>query len=336
MSDTNLDWLFYSGLDTEGVNREIAADQQRRDNKKPARTGDDDGDDDGDGGGGGGGDFVPFNEDAFARIMEFVNRLGMTGLEGKLRDIVTRGVEDIGAALFELRETPEYKQRFTANARRVAKGLPALAPDTYVQLEQQYRDLMRANGMPTGFYDSQSDFEKFLENDVSPAELQARIQDGYRAVAEADPQVRTQMQRLYGVSEGGLAAYFLDPERATPLIQRQAQAARIAARAQEQAGFTISAQTAEQVAERNITPEQAEQDFRTAGALAGLYQEMGGEEMLTEQQKVGAALGYDVQAEQALLRRQRQRVAQFQGGGQFTATTGATSYSRETGLGTAQ
>jgi hypothetical protein len=40
MSDTNLDWLFYSGLDTEGVNREIAADQQRRDNKKPARTGD--------------------------------------------------------------------------------------------------------------------------------------------------------------------------------------------------------------------------------------------------------------------------------------------------------
>ena len=72
------------------------------------------------------------------------------------------------------------------------------------------------------------------------------------------------------------------------------------------------------------------------GAGGSSEETLGGEEMLTEQQKVGAALGYDVQAEQALLRRQRQRVAQFQGGGQFTATTGATSYSRETGLGTAQ
>ena len=288
----------------------------------------------------GDGDTTPaapsFNEDAFARLSAFLARAGMPGMETRLRDLVTRGIEDADAILYELRDTQEYKTRFAANTRRAAKGLPALTPDTYIQLEQQYRDLMRANGMPTGFYDQQEDFQALIENDVSPAELQARIQDGYRAVAEADPAVKQQMQRLYNVSEGQLAAYFLDPTRATPLIQREAQAARIAARAQEQAGFTLAAQTAEQLVERGITAEAAQQAFQTAGALGGLYQEMAGEEALTTEQKVGAALGFDTAAEQQLLQRQRRRLSEFQAGGGFTATTGATSYSRETGVGMAQ
>jgi hypothetical protein len=51
---------------------------------------------------------------------------------------------------------------------------------------------------------------------------------------------------------------------------------------------------------------------------------------------LGATFGYDVKAQQELLKRQRQRLAEFQGGGQFARTTGATSGTTETGVGMAQ
>jgi hypothetical protein len=94
--------------------------------------------------------------------------------------------------------------------------------------------------------------------------------------------------------------------------------------------------TAEELVSRGYTPEQAQGVFERVGQLAGLYQEFGGEQALTEQQKVGAAFGFDVQAQQELESRRSQRVGEFQAGGQFARTTGATSGTVETGVGTAQ
>lgn len=344
MSDTNLDWLFYSGMSTAEIDEVLNPTDPKfgQQTLGPDRWGRMPGDPNygvdltPDDTGEGNQSAQQFNEDAFARMSAFLKAARLEGLEANLKDIITRGIEDSSAVLYELRNTEPYKKRFAANARREAKGLPALSPDTYIQMEQQYMELMRANGMPPGFYDSQDDFQKFLENDVSASELQSRIQDGYRAVADADPAVKQQMQRLYNVDDSQLAAYFLDPERATPLIQRQAQAAKIAARAQEQAGFTITSQTAEDLVRRGISPEAAQQAFESAGAMAGLYTEMAGETALTQEQKVGAALGYDVQAQQELIRRRGLRTAQFEGGGQFATTGGVTAGARETGLGTAQ
>jgi hypothetical protein len=144
------------------------------------------------------------------------------------------------------------------------------------------------------------------------------------------------MQRLYNVGEAELAAYFIDPERAAPLLTRQAQAAQVSARAREQAGMQLLSSTAEDLIARGYTPEQAQSVFERAGQLAGLYQEMGSEEALTQEQKVGAAFGFDVEALRTLERRQATRVGEFQGGGQFARTSGATSGVVETGAGTAQ
>lgn len=275
-------------------------------------------------------------EDAFQRLRVLLGRIGLEGLETNVRDIIARGIQDDQAILFELRDTQQFKTRFSANAARVQRGLPELEPATYVQLEQSYRDTLRANGLPTGFYDEPEDFRRLLEGDVSPAELNQRIQQGYRLVADADPEVKRQMQTLYGVNEQQLAAYFIDPDRATPLLTRQAQAAQVAARAREQAGFQLSAATVEDLIARGYTEQEAQQTFQRVGELAGLYQEMGGETMLTAEQKVGAAFGFDVEARRQIEQRQRQRLAEFQGGGGFARTSGATSGTVETGVGTAQ
>lgn len=278
-------------------------------------------------------------ENAFGIVDSFLQRAGLTGLGTNIREALAQGIEDTDTILFRLRETPQFKTRFKANARRAANGLPELDPATYIGLEQQYATVLRSNNLPTEFYDSPDDFAALIEGDVSPAEFQGRIQEGFVKVRDADPKVLATLRQFYpevGNNETALAAYFIDPNRGKQVLERQVQAARIGARAAEQGGLPIQAQTAEQLVARGYTPEQAQGVFERVGQLAGLYQEMGGEQALTEQQKVGAAFGFDVQAQQELERRRAQRVGEFQAGGQFARTTGATSGTVETGVGTAQ
>lgn len=282
--------------------------------------------------------------DAFSRLRGLLSRFGLSDLEGAVKDIITSGavdLQDANAIIFSIRGQPAYQRRFAANAARVKNGLPELDPATYIGLEESYRQLLQANGLPAGFYDQLTDFKGFIEGDVSPAELQERVEQGYRRVRDADPEVKRQMLELYNVDEQSLVAHFLDPERARPLLTasmltRQAQAAQIAARGKEQANLQLSAASAEDLAARGITPEEAQQAFAQRGQLQGLYQSMAGEQTLTEEQALGATFGYNTEALSTLDRRRRQRLAEFQGGGGFARTTGATSGTVETGAGTAQ
>lgn len=277
--------------------------------------------------------------DARNTIRAVLATYGLGDLSDYLYGVYARGEVDIqnpDALIFALREQPAYQKRFAANAARAKKGLAELDPASYLQLENSYRQLLQSNGLPPGFYDQTEDFTALLEGDVSPQELQTRVQEGFRAVQDADPEVKRQMQELYGVNEAGLAAYFLDPTKAAPILTRQAEAAKIAARAKEQARIQLGFATAEEIAARGITAQEAEAGFTALGLQEGLYTEMMGEQALTQQEKVGAALGYDVEAQRKLAERRGVRKAAFQGGGSFAKTTGQTSGVTQTGLGVAE
>ena len=276
--------------------------------------------------------------DAFSRLQGLLSRVGLGELEGVVKNIISSGTVDLtdgNAILFAIREQPAYQRRFAGNAARRARGLAELDPSTYVGLEDSYRQLMQSNGLPAGFYDAANDFQKLIEGDVSPQELQERIEQGYRKVQDADPEVKRQMRELYGLGDTELAAYFLDPDKAATLLTRQARAAQIAARGREQGGLDLTRESAEALAARGITPEEAQAQFAQRGALAGLYNPLTGEEGLTQEEQLGATFGFDPVAREKLERRRAQRVAEFQGGGQFARTTGATSGTVETGIGTA-
>jgi hypothetical protein len=240
------------------------------------------------------------------------------------------------AIIFAIREQPAYQKRFAGNAARLKKGLSELDPASYIGLENQFRQTLQANGLPANFYDQTDDFQALIEGDVSPSELNERVQQGYRAVADADPAVKEQMKNLYGIGESELAAYFLDPQRTAPLLTRQAQAANIAARGLEQGGIQLTGTFAEDLARRGITEQQARAGFAEVGALGELQQTFAGETALSGEQLAGAAFGIDVAAQQELERKRRQRVGEFAGGGSFARTTGETSGSTSLGVGKAQ
>lgn len=248
----------------------------------------------------------------------------------------TVNINNPDAIVFALREQPAFQKRFAGNAARLKKGLPELTPAEYLSLEDQYRTTLRSNGLPTEFYDSPDDFQQLIEGDVSIQEFNERIGEGYRAVADADPEVKRQMQQLYGVTDGELAAYFLDPAKAAPILTRQARAAQIAARGVEQAGIQLTSSLAEDLARRGVTQAEAQQGFAEIGALGELRQTFAGETALSQEQLVTAQLAGDVTAQQELERRKRGRVAQFAGGGGFARTTGATTGTTRLGVGEAQ
>lgn len=229
-------------------------------------------------------------------------------------------IDQIGVMLAD---TEAFKKRFPANEVFKAAGKPRFSVSQYLRLESDFARILRSNGMPEGFYDSPSDFQSLIASEVSPDELADRINLGYQAVKQADPQVVEQFTRLYGIKEGDLAAYFIDPTRARPTFdryeaQRQAQAARVAAQAQTQAQMALNAQQAEALVRAGIGEEGARAGFQAIGEQQQLFAGlMPGEEQITAEEQISGTFGTNAQARQAIARRRRSRQAAFETGGGF-------------------
>lgn len=281
--------------------------------------------------------FDPTVENAFSRIKAYLSEFGLDDMEDKINDLLARGVKEPTSVIYEIRNTEAYQKRFAANVKRVANGLPALAPSTYIGLERAYREALRSAGM-LDYFNRQDIFEELMAGDVAPQELYDRVSDAYNEVVNADAATKAQMRELYQVEDKDLVAYFLNPSESITMLKRRATAAKIAGRAAEQAGLKLTAETAEDLAARGVTMAEAQKQFSTIAQQRELFGGLPGmaEETFTQQQQLGAAFGYDEAAKAEIERRKKARVAAFSGGGRFAATTGATSGTAETGVGTAQ
>jgi len=168
-----------------------------------------------------------------------------------------------------LEKTPEYRTRFAGNDSRVKNGLSKLSPREYIETERAYRAVMMQSGMPKGFYDSRSDYQKFIENDLSPNELNERVKT-WQDVALKDSAATAELRRLYGMSTSDYAAYLMDPKRATPLLQKQARSVQFAAAAKRH-GYQITRGLAETYGggAYNVTGEDAEKGFAAIQEVQG-------------------------------------------------------------------
>lgn len=233
---------------------------------------------------------------------------------------------------FMLRDTDAYKKRFPGNAALRAAGKQEYPITEYLQLEKDYKNAIQGKGIPTGFYDSTDYIGKFISNQVSVAEVGRRVEQGFRAVNEGDPEVLRQLKQFYPtVSDGELAAFFLAPEEARPIIVAKAQAAQVGAQAVKQAGMQLTTTEAESLIQQGIeTPAEAQQVFGTIGAAQDLFQaQMIGEQAVAREEQLQFGVG-NVQAQQRIAQRARRRKSEFEAGGGF-----ATGQAGVAGLGTA-
>lgn len=167
-----------------------------------------------------------------------------------------------------LQNTDAYKQRFIGNQARREKGLAVLSPSEYLQVERSYRQIMMNAGLPDGFYDNAADFAGFIGNDVSPVEIQRRVDEASDAIYRMDATTAQTFLDMYGLTPQDLTAYLLDANRGRDAINRVVHGGRIAGAARSM-GI-------------DLTVEQAER-----------YGAMSGKDYMTEAQQFGqlAALG---------------------------------------------
>lgn len=223
---------------------------------------------------------------AYEAIKGIFEGYGLGTLAPKILEYVQQGYGSDTITML-LQRTDEYKRRFAANEERRKKGLPVLAPNEYLATEQAYRQIMRNAGLPQGFYDTNDDFTRFLSSDVSPTELKGRVDLAVQATEFADPELRTALA-AQGVDTGSMVAYFLDENRAMPLIQKQMAASQIGAAALRN-NLTMNAGNAMEWAKQGITAQQAKEGY---GQIAGY---------LPEAQKLASIYGdfYDQQTAEA-------------------------------------
>lgn len=228
-----------------------------------------------------------------------------------------------------------YKQRFAANDTRIQNGLLPLKPSDYISREQSFVQRLRDNGMPAGFYDQPDDLNKLIASGMSPIEFDNRIQQGYKAALNADQATKTALKDLYGITDADLAAYYLDPTRATQAVEAKAKsastfvqqisAAQVAGQAQTQAGMALTAQQAQELAAQGITQAGARQGFGEIAQQQELYgltaaERAAGETAISQTEQIGGTFGTNAAAQQRIATRKRRRQAEFESGGGFATT----------------
>lgn len=215
------------------------------------------------------------NRDAFLALKTVFSNYGLGSLAGKIFDYVKNGYSSDTISIL-LQDSPEYKKRFAANEARKKAGLNVLSPAEYIAAENSYRQIMKQSGLPKGFYDSNEDFAGFLGGDVSPTELQERVNLATQASVLANPAYKKALAQM-GISQSEIAAYFLDNSKALPYIQKAAAKAAIGAEALQR-GFAFDQRYAEELATSGISREQAAQayarigdEFTTLSNLGSIY-----------------------------------------------------------------
>ncbi len=223
-------------------------------------------------------------QSAYDLLYSQFKEYGLESLVTPLKGLIETGISPSEFTI-RLRETDSYKKRFGANQARIAKGLRALSEAEYTQLEDQYQDVMRRYGLPESYYargdmGRQEGFEKFLSGDVSPVELEDRIQTAQKRVLNSNPEVLASLKAFYpDITNSDILAYTLDPKNAIENIKRKVTAAEIGGAAM-QAGLQTGLPRAEELAAAGVTKDVAQQGFRTVaevaprgGQLADIYKQ---------------------------------------------------------------
>jgi len=215
--------------------------------------------------------------DAYVAMQTLLTKLdlpvgkGAEGLGGRLWKHIVEDGSDPDSLMLWLQDTTEYKQRFPA-MESLKQKKAAITPGDYINLERSYRTSMESVGIPAKFFNDPNDFTKLIENDVNPEEFRTRLVEGYDKVGKTNGIVRQVFANYFGVEgDAALAAYFVDPEKTTPVLLRAAQAAEIGAAAEKSVG-SLSLNYASRLAEMGVGYKEATANFAKMASMSSLFE----------------------------------------------------------------
>lgn len=241
-----------------------------------------------------------------------LKRYGLEDLTQWLGDaIIKKKSQD--QILLELHDQPAFRKRFPAIRAREQAGLPPVSPEEYLA----YEELASSLGSTWGLDLSKKEVDALLTNDVSPAELEQRFNIAATAVFESDRETRDELQRLFGVGQGDLMRYWMNPKEQFGVLQNQYRMGEIAGAALRTNYGQIDLAAAERLLEAGFDRNAALSGFGELQRQRSLMSPIGlGERGFTQEEQVEMLAG-DVELQRSLERQAQGRVAEFAGGGGF-------------------
>ena len=205
------------------------------------------------------------------------------------------GIEDYLAVAVE---HPSFKARFPSiveQFNRRAAGdttTPIMTPGQVIDYEMQVRNAADDYGL-SSWVSSPDQISKLILNNVSVDEALERINMAGYAAQGAPEAFRKAFMGKFGLTEGNLVGYFLDPDKEEGEIRKQVTLGNVMGAALSH-GFGNNWNIAERLYERGYVPQGATMDsvmseFARAALTANLSSGLGG--TVNEEERIDQAFG---------------------------------------------
>jgi hypothetical protein len=253
----------------------------------------------------------------YAAMATLLNRYGLGSLLSWAKGEVTAGTP-LAQFQLDLYQQPAFKSRFWVIDELVKQGRAPMSADQVLEAEEQWRNIATAADLPAFMRDGHY-MQQALAHGNSVAEMQNRVDEGYRKVAE-NPAVRAAFRQYYP-TDGLLAAVFVDDNIPEPELMKMVHGAQFGGEGALR-GFTIDKGTAERYGALGISEEQAHQGFEQLTASKSLFNETVSEkqDLVAEQEGLAAVFGTDATSSRAVQRRSEERQAAYAGSDQAATT----------------
>lgn len=225
-------------------------------------------------------------------------------------DYLVSGQPDLSSYKGELfdkvTQTDLFKSKYPAYHTLIQQG-KGISIEAYRQYTDQIQSDLHRFGIPQEMYGTPEAIGKMMTNGVDVAEARDRIQIAAQAAYQVPQEVRDALRQDYGIDQGGLIGYWLDPDKAEPILQKQFTTAQVQGAAKIQ-GVQTDLATAQRLAEQGVNFGDALTGFAAAKALDGL--QFAGGDSVSQAQITGAVFG-SAEDKANVQRVQRARQAEF-------------------------
>lgn len=201
-----------------------------------------------------------FDNNAFEMLRLQLQQWGLESLTEVVRGMLIAG--DTGDLIpTKLRQTAEYKERFSGNELRRRAGYSALSEAEYLSIEGSYKSIIRQY-VGAGTYDTKDNFEKWFSTNTSPVELNQRF-ESYREEYNSRPQEWKDMWASNGFTPADAIRVVADPSVTEQDLKRKLSAYSITGEAfNAYNGYQFDLGRAEQLASYGVDADQARKGFQ--------------------------------------------------------------------------
>jgi hypothetical protein len=257
--------------------------------------------------------------DAMSIIQDQLNQWGLGSLATQAWGWITSGM-GLDQIMQSIRSTPEYAAKYPGMALRQQNGYPAMSEAQYLAYEQTVLGAAQQAGLPSGFLTTQ-EIGQLVGQNVDATQFSERVQKGYEAAMLATPEVRQTLDQWFGTGQtnGMLAAYYLDPSKALPILEQQLTQAQINAQAERTGYGAITQDQALALAQSGVTEAAAQKGFGDLAHQQQLFTPLPGQNspVVTQSQQFGAEFANNAADQLAISNAQQARQGEFKGGGGF-------------------